>query len=186
MPDVLARVGDHPGGSGLDAQEPEHGVRRDLQQPHERVRDAAEEVERDREHDRERLGPLQRDRLRDELAEHDGEVGEDREGDEEADRRRERWLHQVRDQRLADGAEEDREDRDPELDGRDEPHGLVHQPKRRSRAPAAARRALLQPRPPRRDERVLGRHEERVPQHEEETRPGCGGRTLTPRQGRRY
>ena len=37
-----------------------------------------------------------------------------------------------------------------------------------SRAAAAALGALLEPRPPRGDQRVLGRHEDRVPQHEEE------------------
>ena len=109
--DVLARVGDHPGRRGLHPEEAEHEVRGHLQEPDDGMRDAPEEVERDRERDRERLGLLERDRLRHELAEDDGEVRQDREGDEEAHRRRERRLHQIRDQRLADRTDEDREDR---------------------------------------------------------------------------
>ena len=83
---VLSGVRDHPGRRRVDAQEPEDEVRRHLQEPHDRVGDAAEEVERDSENDRQPLGFLQRNRLRHELAEHDREVGQDGEGDEEAHR----------------------------------------------------------------------------------------------------
>ena len=84
------------------------------------------------------------------------------------DGRRQRRLHQVGDQRLADGTDEDREDRDSELRARDEPDRLVHEPQRRLGATAAAQGALLQPRSSRGDQRVLGRDEDRAPQHEEE------------------
>ena len=168
MTDVLTRGRKHPCGCRVDTQHTEHGVRRHLQQPHDRVRDAAQEVEWDSEHDSERLGLLQRRRLGHELAEHDGEVGQDGEGDEEAHRRRQGWLHQIRDQRLADGADQDREDRDPELRRGDETNGLVHHPQRRTSAPTALRGALLQPHPAGCDQRVFGRHENRAPQHEEE------------------
>ena len=166
--DVLARVGDHPGRRGLHAQEPEDDVRGLLEQPDERVRDPREPVERDGERDRERLGLLQRDRLRHELADDDGEVREDRERDQERDRVGERRLHEVREERLSDRTEQDREDRDPHLDGRDEADRVVHEAERCLRAAAASLGALLETRAPRRDERVLGRHEDRVPQHEEE------------------
>ena len=166
--DVLARVGDHPGRSGLHPKHAQHDVGRLLQHPHERMREPGEPVERNRERDREPLRLLQRDRLRDELAEDDGEVGQDRERDQERDRVRERRIHQAREERLADGTEQDGRDRDPDLNGRDEAHRVVHQPERRTRAAAAAQRPLLEPAPPRGDERVLRRHEDRVPQHEEE------------------
>ena len=165
--DVLTRVREHPRGCGLDAQQTEHGVRRHLQQPHDRMRQTAEEVERDGEHDGERLRLLQRHRLGHELAEHDREVREDREGDQEAHARRQRRLHQIRDQRLADRTDEDREDRDAELRARDEPNRLVHEPQGGSGATATAEGALLEPRPSRGDERVLRRDEHRAPQYEE-------------------
>ena len=96
-------------------------------------------VERNGQHDRDALRPLQCDRLRDELAEHDGEVREDRERDRERDAGRERWLEEVGEQRLADGADEDGEHGDADLDESDEPDRLVHQAERRLRAAPAAR-----------------------------------------------
>ena len=84
---VLTRVREHPGGCRVDPKHTEYRVRRHLQQPHDRVRDAAEEVEWDGEHDGERLRLLQGRCLRHELAEHHREVRQDGEGDEEAHRR---------------------------------------------------------------------------------------------------
>ena len=51
---------------------------------------------------------------------------------------------------------------------RDEANGLVHQPQRRTCATTAVPGALLQPRPAGCDQGVLGRHEDRAPQYEEE------------------
>ena len=109
---------------------------------------AREHVDRHRERDREHLGLLQRDRLGDELAEHDAEVREDGERDHEGDAAREE-VEVAGDERLADRTEGDPEDGDPDLDGRDEPDGLVHQSRarcarrgcRRRRAPRAGRAA---------------------------------------------
>ena len=70
--------------------------------------------------------------------------------------------------RLADGADEDREDRDPELRRADEAHGLVHQAKRDAGAAPALERPLLEAGSTRRDQRVLRRHEHRAPEHEQE------------------
>ena len=127
VPNVLTRVRDHPGRRRPDAQKPKHGIGRDLEHPDDRMQEAAEVVERNREHNSERLGLLERHRLRHQLAEHDREVGEERECNEEAHRYRQRRLHQIRDQRLADRTDEDGEDGDPELRARDEPNRLVHQ-----------------------------------------------------------
>jgi hypothetical protein len=74
----------------------------------------------------------------------------------------------VLDERLADRAEGDRERRDAELHGTDEADGAVHDPERDPRAAVTAVGQLAQARAPRRHERVLGRNEERVPQHEQE------------------
>ena len=120
-----------------------------------------------RQREREHLRLLQRDRLRDELAEHDAQVRQDGERDHEGDAAREE-VEVARDERLADRTEGDPDDGDPDLDGRDEPDGLVHQPERGARRPAAALRALLEPVAARRDERVLGRDEDRVQEHEDE------------------
>ena len=168
VPDVLTGVRDHPGRRGLDAEKPEDGIRRHLQEPDDRMRDSPEEVERHREHHRERLGLLQRDRLRHQLAEHDGQVREERERDQERNRVRERRLHEVRDERLADGTDEDREDGDAELRARDEADRLVHQSERRASSAVAVGRTLLESRPSRRDQRILGRDEHRAPQDEEQ------------------
>ena len=132
------------------------------------MRDPRQPVERDGERYRERLRLLQRDRLRHELADDDREVREDRERDEERDGVRQRRLHELGEQGLADGTEQDREDRDPDLHRRDEADGIVHEAKRRLRAAAATLRALLEARATARDEGVLGCHEDRVPQDEQE------------------
>ena len=74
----------------------------------------------------------------------------------------------VLDERLADRAHRDAGDRDPDLHRADEAHGVVHQRERVARPAPALLRELLQAVAPRRHERVLGRDEDRVPQHEQE------------------
>ena len=78
---------------------------------------------------------------------------------------REPRVEVARDQRLADGAHRDAEDGDPDLHRADEPHGLVHQ----AQGAACRQRVhLLETPAARGHERVLGRDEDRVPQHEQE------------------
>ena len=97
---------------------------------------------------------------------------------------RERRLEEVGEQRLADRTDEDREHGDPELDERDEADGLVHEARAPCSRPAAASLgALLEPRAARGDERVLGRDEDRAPQHEEEHDERFGGRRSRPGHG---
>ena len=186
--DVLARVGDHPRGRGSHAQQSQNDVRRHLKRPDDRVRDPREQVERDGERHCEHLGFLQGNGLGDELAEHDGQVGQDRERDQERDGRRQRRFHEVGDQRFADGADEDRGDRDPDLHGRDEAHGVVHQPERRPRtATTAPLRPPLEAAAPRGHEGVLRGDEDRVPEHEHEDHDDPEGRAhpTLDRRGRR-
>ena len=110
--DVLLRVHRHPGRRRLDAEEPRDAVRRSLQDPDERVGDPAQPVERHGEPERQPLGPLERDRLRHELAEDDAQVRQDQEREQERDAARDPVAEEVREERLSERTEEDPEDRD--------------------------------------------------------------------------
>jgi hypothetical protein len=166
--DVLFRVHGQAGGRGLDAEQARNGVGRLLEHPHQRIRDPAQPVERDGEPDGHALRPLQRDRLRHQLAEDDAQVGQDEEREDERDAARHPVVEEARQEGLPQCTQQDPEDGDPDLDGGDEANGLVEQTERRPRPPVAAPRQLLEPGPPRRDERVLGGDEDRIPQNEQE------------------
>ncbi len=77
-------------------------------------------------------------------------------------------VEPVLDERLADRAHRDAGDGDPDLHRADEAHGVVHQLERVLRALRVRLHELLQAVAPRCYERVLGRDEDRVPQHEQE------------------
>ena len=183
MADVLLGVGELARRRRRDAEEPRDRVRGDLQEPGERLDDRLQDLERDRDHLRDRLGPLERERLRHQLAERDAEVGEDQECERVGDRVRERGVEVVGQERLADGTEGDPEDRDPDLDRADELDRVVHQVERRTGTPAAGVGLGLEAGPPRRHERVLGRDEDRVPQHEQEDREDAEGVAHAPLSG---
>src|SRR6516165_4716920 len=127
-----------------------------------------EQVERDRDRARDSLGLLERDRFWHELAEDDREVRQQGEREDVANPDRERRIEEIRDQRLADGTDEDREHRDAELCARDEPHWLVHHVERGARASSAALRSLLQAGATGSHERVLGRDEDRAAENEQQ------------------
>ena len=183
--DVLPRVRDHPGRRGLQRKSREHGVPRLLQQPDQRIRDPREPVERDRERDGEQLGLLQGDGLRHELAEDDGKVGEDRERDQERDRSGKWRLEELGEQRLADGTEQDRRNRDPDLNGRDEADRIVHEAESRSppRPPRSARSSSLRRRAVTRAYSAATKIA--FPSTRRNTM-AMRREVLTPRQGRRY
>ena len=113
-----------------------------LEHPHDRIRDPREPVEGHGERDCEPLRLLQRHGLGYELAHDDGEVREDHERDQEGDRGRERGLHEIREERLAEGTDEDREHRDADLDRGDEANRVVHEAECRPGAAAPAPGAL--------------------------------------------
>ena len=98
----------------------------------------------------------------------------------------ERRLDQVGDQRLADGADEDREDRDAELVRADEAHRLVHEAER----DVARRARRLSARSSRRARRaVMSAYSAATNTALPSTRRSTitmRRKTLTPRQGRRY
>jgi hypothetical protein len=166
--DVLLGVRDDSRRRGLDAEETSERVGGLLEEPHERVRDDVDRLDGQCDPERRRLVVRQRHGLGDELAERHVQVRHEREGENERQRRGDDRIEEVLDQRLADGAERDRERGDAELDRADEAHGVVHDPKRHPGPAAACVSELHQPRPSRRDERVLGRDEKSVPRHEQE------------------
>ena len=104
----------------------------------------------------------ERDALRHELADHDVEVGDDEQGKDDGERRRDHRLEQVREQRLAHGADRQRGDRDAELHGRDEARRVARDPEDGSRPLVPLPLELADARPARGDEPVLSCHEERV------------------------
>jgi len=93
----------------------------------------------------------------------------------------------VLDQRLADGAQEDREAGDAELNGSDEPHRAVHDAQRDPCPHAPRLGQLAQAGATGGDERVLGGHEKGIAdddrQHRDQLEEDChapapGGRVL--------
>ena len=170
VPDVLLGVGEHACGRRGDSEEARHRVGRDLQQPVEGPHDRLQDLERDREQLRDRLGPLEREGLRHELPERDAEVGQDQEREHVRDPVREPRVEVAREQWLADGAERDPKDGDPDLHGADELDRMVHQVEGGPRPAAACFGLGLEARPPRRHERIFGRDEHRVSEHEQEDR----------------
>jgi hypothetical protein len=154
----------------LDPEEPREGVRGFLEEPDEGVRGNVERLHGKRDPERGRLVPLERDRLRHELAERDVQVRHDRESQAERETGREDGLEIVLEERLTHGAEQQRKERNPELNRPDEADRVVHNPQRDPRPQVPLGSELVEPRPARRHERVLGRDEERVPQHDQENR----------------
>ena len=153
------------GGDLADPERAQDQRRRALQDPHHRPQHDRDQLDRARDQHRERLGLLERQRLRHELAEHDGQVGDDREGEHVGRPARQRVADQPADERLGQRAGEDADRGDADLHGRDHAHRIVHQAQR-GRAPAPA----LQRGTARRDHGVLPDHEEGVAGDEAEHR----------------
>ena len=167
-PNLVLVRDDDPCRGRRDAEEARERVRGFLQEPHDRIRADVERLDRERDPERRVLVLRERDGFRHELAEDDVQVRDDREREDEGDRRRERGVEEVLDERLADRTEGDREGGDSELDRADEAHGIVHDPKSDPCPSAPLGGELRQTRAPGRYERVLGRNEERVPRDEQE------------------
>jgi hypothetical protein len=166
--DVLLRVGDDARRRGLDAEKSRERVRRLLQEPDERVGGDVDGLDRERDPQSRGLVLREGDGLRDELAERHVQVRDEGKGEEKRHAVRERLVDPPLDDRLAHSTEGDRERGDAELHGADEAHRAVHDAQGDAGAPAATTGELDETGPPRGDERVLGRDEEGVPQHEEE------------------
>ena len=129
-------------------------------------------LDRARDQHRERLGAVERERLRHQLAEHDAEVRDDRERQDEADPRRQGVAEELADERLRHRAGDDPERRDPDLNRRDDAHRVVHQAQGGRHAPSLPRGERGAPRG---HDGVLGDHEERVAGDEDEDREDAEG-----------
>ena len=164
-PQLGLRVGLVLGARRLLAERAQHELGRALQQPDQRPKHEEEAAHRRRDGERRPLGMAERDPLRHELADHDVEEGDDQQRE---DRRRANVamhrLEEVREHRLAEGADRQRGERDAELHRRDELRRVAVILQHGARAAVALALELADARAPRRDEAVLGRHEERVQQ----------------------
>ena len=180
-PDLLGRVQPLVLAGGRDAHAPEEPVGGAVEERDRPRHDPGEAHQRRGHPAAHRLGIEQRQRLRHQLAEDDVQHGDD----DERDRRRyavrgergervrqpvEGALDQAGERRLADPAEAQRGERDPELRGGDVAverlYGASCQPS--FAIPRAGE--LVEPRAPRADQGELGRHEEGVREDQDDDR----------------
>jgi hypothetical protein len=167
------------GCSRLDAERAHDGVAGAVQHADERGEGPAEQLERPGRDQRGRLGLLDRDRLRGQLAEHHVQHRDDDEGDDDRRQRRRRRakpdrledrLQELRERRLAEPAQAQAGERDAELAGGEVPVDVLDLPAREHGVAAPLLGELLEPRRPRAGQGELGGDEEAVQQHQEECR----------------
>ena len=162
---------------GVDPQHPlDQQDRRDVGGDDQRAQDAAEEDQRPGDPDQRLLGQADRDHLRRLLAEDHLEEGDDDEGEGDRQRQRDRVggeaaedrFEQMGERGLAEEADAERGDRDPDLAGGDElvdPVELFERPRRPAHALVAH---LLEPRPARAHDGELGGDEEAVDRNQQQ------------------
>jgi len=165
---------------GADAEPPQQRVRRAVQQADRGRHDLREDHQRDHQIATHGLGLHECDRLRGQLAEHDVQEGDDDErgggachrvhgrrwrSDAE---RGERPVHESRERGLADPAQAERRERDPELRGRDVAVQVLHGGLGRLRETVALARHLIDSAAPRAHQRELGGNEKRVRNDQED------------------
>ena len=155
------------GAGRMEAERVEGPVGRRPQQPDDRAEDDEEAAHRPRDPERRSLRMPERRALRHELAEDDVEEREDPVGEDDRERRRHPLVELLRQRRLAERSDSERGERDAELHRGNEPPRIRRDAQDAARAPVALVLQLDDPRPPRRDEAVLRRHEERVEQDQE-------------------
>ena len=143
-----------------------------VEQPDRRPEDRAKDPQRPHHQQRHPIGVLQRDALRRELSGHDVQHGDEDERHDDRYRvrpdRAERRVEQPGQRRLADPAERQARERDPELAGRDVTIEVPHPVVDVARARPPLGEELLHARPPQGHERELGRDEEAVQKDQEE------------------
>jgi len=130
----------------VGAEQPDHHVDRDGQQPDDGPRQPGDHVQRWRGEQRDPHGALQRQALRRQFAEHQGEEGDAHGHDGERKRRRRVVTQTLPDQPVAQqpgqrvgavGAGDQRREGRADLHRRQEPVGVGGEPRRRRPAPAA-------------------------------------------------
>jgi hypothetical protein len=151
----------------VHAERAQQELGRALQDPDRGPEHPGHQRDRRRDERRQRLGAIERERLRDQLPEHHRQIGDDGERDQERHPGGDRFPEQVAHERLADRAGEDPDRRDADLDRRDHADRVLHQLQRGRGAAAVAPRER---RPARGDDRVLPDHEERVARDQREQR----------------
>ena len=146
----------------LEPEHVQHAVGRLAQHPDERREHREERAHGRRHPERRALGVPERDALRHELADHDVREREDQVGEQHGEDRRHPVVERVRERLLAERADAERGERDAELHRGDELRRVGGDAQHGARPPVALVVQLDDPRAPRRDERVLRRHEEGV------------------------
>ena len=157
------------GAFGSRRLQPEHAQRdlaRALQEPDQRLEDDEEQPHRRRDEERRLLRVAERDALGDELADDDVEERQDEEREDHGHDGRHHRIEELGQRVLAQGSDRQRGDRDPELHRGDEPWRLVGEAEDGAGPAVALVGELVHPRPAYGHERVLGRDEEAVQQHE--------------------
>ena len=156
------------GARWLEAERAQDQRGRFLEHPDQRPEDEKEPVDGRRQRERGALGMAERDPLRHELADHDVQVRDDEQSDDHGEDGGHHRVEMVREHLFAESTDGERGDRHPELHGRDEARRIARDPQHGTRAAVALVLQLHDPRAARGDEAVLGRHEERVQEHQPE------------------
>ena len=135
-----------------------------LQDPDHRLEDDDEAAHRRRDGERHPLRVLERDALRNKLADDDVEERDDQERERKGDHRREDRVEHPGEHLLAESTNRQAGRRHAELHRGDEARRVGHDSNHRAGPAVALLRELLDSRPARGDQAVLGRHEIRVQQ----------------------
>ena len=150
----------------VDPDRPLRELAGPLQEPDQGLEDEEEDANRSRHAERNAFRVAQRETLRHELADDDVQEGDDQEGEQHGDHRGEPCGEQVREHLLADGADRQRCQCDPELHRGDEMRRIARDASHRTCRPAALGRELLETRAAHGHQRVFGRDEEAVQENE--------------------
>ncbi len=170
LDDQLELLGGHLGlARHLHPEQPGDPVRDPGQEPHDRAEDPGDPLDRAGDEHRQALGVGQPDRLGHELAQDDREEGQQDRHDQEGQAFRLVGEGRDRAQRLGQlvaqvdrgvGRGEEAQDGQAELDDGQEAAGVVLEALDPAGPPVALFGQLVEPAPPDRDDRDLGRHEE--------------------------
>ena len=150
----------------LEPEDAQYGVGRVLEHPDQRPHQDEEPADGPGDEDGGRLRVPQGDSLGNELADHDVQVGDDEERERERDDRGRDRFEDVREDGLAESTDGQARDGHAELHRGDEARRVRRDVQDEARAAVALVAELGDAGATRRDEAVLGRHEERVQQEE--------------------
>jgi hypothetical protein len=154
-------------GSGrLEPEGAEDHLGGSLQHPDQRLPEHEEAPDGRRDGQRRALGVAQRRALGHELADHDVQERDDQKREDHGEDRRHQGIEGVTERLLAQGTDAQAGERHPELHRCDEPRRVGDDSLDRAGTAVALLGELLNPRPSRGDERILGRDEKSVDQNQ--------------------